>query len=373
MAIAAKARTGPRLPLDTLEIKGYRGFKELTIPKLARVNLITGKNNVGKTSLLEAVNLFARRGSPGSVWHALSVREPALIDGREVPTGELLDYVLRMFHDGSGFINWASDGAFAFETTIGNLPQASTVSARLTIAIARPRPEANDPVGLHTSFVRSAEDKYDTGGLTYALARIWQPDRSIWERQGATNCVFLGSAGVQIADLGALWDNIALTQAKIHVIDALHIIASEIEDIALTGEVGEGIGRVPNVRLAGEFIKHPLSQFGDGVNRLFGLFTAFANCTSGLLLVDEIENGLHYTALTSVWKTIFDLADRLNVQVFATTHSWECIEAFKIAVQSSDANDGEIIRLRDRNGGIEATEVGGEDLITAVEHQIEVR
>src|SRR5580704_15877747 len=74
MAIAEKEVTGTKLPLDSLEIKGYRCFKELAIPKLARVNLITGKNNVGKTAVLEAVYLLARAGSVRAFWQILSHR-----------------------------------------------------------------------------------------------------------------------------------------------------------------------------------------------------------------------------------------------------------------------------------------------------------
>jgi hypothetical protein len=110
MAMAEKEITGSKLPLESLEIKGYRAFKELTIPKLARVNLITGKNNVGKTSLLEAIHLWARRGSPDAVWTVLSLREPGLNSAttREYP--DLWHEILRLFYGVYPVHDWVSDG-----------------------------------------------------------------------------------------------------------------------------------------------------------------------------------------------------------------------------------------------------------------------
>jgi predicted ATP-dependent endonuclease of OLD family len=87
-----------------------------------------------------------------------------------------------------------------------------------------------------------------------------------------------------------------------------------------------------------------LRTFGDGVNRLFGVILSLCNARNGVLLVDEIENGLHYSVQTEIWRTIFRLANTLNVQVFATSHSWDCVRAFQEAASESP-QDGVLVRL----------------------------
>jgi predicted ATP-dependent endonuclease of OLD family len=97
------------------------------------------------------------------------------------------------------------------------------------------------------------------------------------------------------------------------------------------------------------------------------------NARNGLLLVDEIENGLHYSAQLDVWRLINRLASRLNVQVFATTHSWDCIESFQKAAQEDTQNEGILIRLESKKGKIVATLFDEKELGIATREQIEVR
>jgi hypothetical protein len=77
--------------------------------------------------------------------------------------------------------------------------------------------------------------------------------------------------------------------------------------------------------------------------------------------------------MTNVWKTVFDLANRLNVQVFATTHSWECIQAFQEALAANDENDGEIIRLEQKNDAIVSTVFDKRSVGVVAHDWIEVR
>ncbi|HHY66502.1 MAG TPA: ATP-binding protein [Alicyclobacillus sp.] len=115
-----------------------------------------------------------------------------------------------------------------------------------------------------------------------------------------------------------------------------------------------------------------LPSLGHGTSRLFDLTLALANAAHGILLVDEIENGLHYSVQFGIWKLMVDTARRSNVQVFATTHSWECIEAFQAALQDRHAS-GYLIRLNRREQGITATVYDQEELAIIVHDHVEVR
>jgi len=79
----------------------------------------------------------------------------------------------------------------------------------------------------------------------------------------------------------------------------------------------------------------------------------------GYLLIDEFENGLHHSAQTRIWKFIFVLAKKLNAQVFATTHSWDCVEAFQeAAAENEEDKDAMLIRLQRKKDGTTIKAVG---------------
>jgi AAA15 family ATPase/GTPase len=131
--------------------------------------------------------------------------------------------------------------------------------------------------------------------------------------------------------------------------------------------------RIPIVRIAGMNEPIPLRSLGDGMQRMLGIALALVNAKDGVLLVDEVENGLHYTILPQLWRLIFETARRLNVQVFATSHSWECIQAFQQAAEEDTESEGLLIRLQLKGEEIVAVVVDEEHLGIATSERIEVR
>jgi AAA15 family ATPase/GTPase len=95
----------------------------------------------------------------------------------------------------------------------------------------------------------------------------------------------------------------------------------------------------------------PVSYMGQGFERLLTLMLALLSSAGGTLIVDEVEDGLHHSVMEAVWKAIIAAAHKHDVQVFATTHSLEAIEA---AVEGSKDYKGSLAfyRLERRNGDI---------------------
>ena len=117
----------------------------------------------------------------------------------------------------------------------------------------------------------------------------------------------------------------------------------------------------------------PLRSFGDGMNRLFGIILSLVNVSDGILLIDEFENGMHYSVQVNAWRLVFHLAQELNVQVVATTHSLDCIAGFRQAATESEEVEGMLVRI-DRHGDImRAVEYTEEDLVVAINQRIEIR
>ena len=172
--------------------------------------------------------------------------------------------------------------------------------------------------------------------------------------------------------MGELWDKTALTDLEKDVLEALRIIEPKISAVSMVGGEGRSRARTAIVR-AGHFSRPvPLRSFGDGMNRLFVIVLSLVNARGGLLLVDEFENGLHYTVQLDAWRMIFQLAQKLDVQVFATTHSQDTIATFQKA-SSESPEEGMYLRLSRWRDGVIHLAWGEEELASAIRASIEMR
>ena len=118
----------------------------------------------------------------------------------------------------------------------------------------------------------------------------------------------------------------------------------------------------------------PLAQAGQGVYRLVNIFSELLGQRPKIFLIDEIENGIHYTALPDVWKGINEIAKTLDVQIFATTHSLECVVAAEKAFAAADsANDLRVIQLYRIGDATEGRVLDGKHISSAIEAEIELR
>lgn len=158
------------------------------------------------------------------------------------------------------------------------------------------------------------------------------------------------------------------------VISALRLIDKRVSGVAFVEDISKGRGsdnRIPLVKLDGLDEPLPLKSMGDGINRLFHIIVALVNARNGLLLIDEFENGLHWSVLPKVWDIVFQLSERLNVQVFATTHSRDCIEGFDSAWNNYPTL-GAFFRLEANNGAVKVREYTSETLSDAIEMDVAV-
>jgi hypothetical protein len=200
-----------------------------------------------------------------------------------------------------------------------------------------------------------------------------RPAGSIFSSDPRMTCVFVSPyGGERTANLGPLWDKIALSDRETDLVQALRIVDPEISAVSMVGGEETRQTRTAIVRAAGISRPVPLRSFGDGLNRLFGIVLSLVNAKDGLLLIDEFENGLHYSVQLDVWRAIFRLAQRLDIQVVATSHSWDAIEAFQKAA-SEDLEEGVLIRLSRKGDDVVPTLFREEELAIATRDRIEVR
>jgi AAA15 family ATPase/GTPase len=192
--------------------------------------------------------------------------------------------------------------------------------------------------------------------------------------QEAGICNFI-SAGCEMSErnIEKWWSKTALTEAEIFVTKALNIIEPKVERISQIKD-DTSTSRFL-IRLSDQKKPVPLRSMGDGINRILTIILAMVNCENGYLLIDEFENGLHYSVQEKLWKIIFHLAERLNIQVFVTTHSNDTIRAFENIVNQNEIIplDGLLIKLENIDDTIEATTFEPSELKVITDNLIEVR
>jgi len=157
------------------------------------------------------------------------------------------------------------------------------------------------------------------------------------------------------------------------VLDLVRLIEPRLREIVPITPAGGEI--ILHARLEGEPRLLPVAVLGDGLVRLLSLALAMSDAAYGVLLVDEIENGIYHKLTAAVWRGLARAAKQFGVQLFATTHSYECVQAAVEAFQAEEFKDDLALHRLDRlkDGSIKATTYDGEAIADAVELNWEVR
>lgn len=344
---------------------------------LGRVNLLVGTNNCGKTSVLEAIHILAVPAQTGPLWQTLTRRGELseVTDEREVEVAHVIHG--HKIEEGSAFkIAGANDGDDR-SLTATFVPRKATDLSRV---LRRVQAEMFDgeveedgsfaPLSLQMDWKRSDEHRQlrvpvtRRGGLPL-MAR--NPDVA----DDPTPVLFITTEGLTRSRVIDLFESTVLTPDENVVLEALRTIEPALERIAPIGT-----RRPRTAATRGGFVtmvdgqRIPIGSMGDGMWRLLGIALALVRVRGGILLVDEIDTGLHYSVLEKMWRLVFETAKRLDTQVFATTHSRDCYEALA-AVTQRDRHEISIQRIeRDKPEAIAFDEA---EIQVAAERGLEVR
>ena len=151
------------------------------------------------------------------------------------------------------------------------------------------------------------------------------------------------------------------------VLDALQIIEPRLQSIE--DNSASGIPMIWGDIGLPELV--PLAAMGEGMTRIARLVLAISTSPGGLVLVDEVETGLHHSVLPSVWQAVDEAARQFGTQIIATTHSYECVRA---AGQSLGGSNGFLLhRLEASDSGNRCVTYHPEDIDAAIRHDLEVR
>lgn len=314
--------------LTSLAFTNFRGFGRLELKGLKRVNLVVGRNNSGKTSLLEGIALV----SDPSQFHSLpTMFRPHAGD----PSKRYFRWLLRDDETVREAIverGWDGGNAviiFARKTSNQAHPSGATAIAEIGNLRVLALP------GEKRLICRIVPVQHHSPEV---LVKLFA---AAVKRKGGEERI----------------------EKLLHEVDP-RIVKVRIEPSE------DGIHVLVDLGLS-EML--PVSQVGQGIYRLIAIFSEMIGEKPDVCIIDEIENGIHHSMLEQVWTGIAAAAENLDVQVFATTHSQECIEAAHAAFVKRQTYDFSIVQLFRLEGAVQGKVLDREHIEAAMAGEIDLR
>ncbi|MFH1862225.1 MAG: AAA family ATPase [bacterium] len=350
----------------TVEIKNFRLFKDFKIEGLERINLFAGANNVGKTALLEALFLAA---------NPYNRRLPSYIN----------------FVRGLDFLK--ADAHFLWETLFSYLDMDNEIAISLT-SLSRKKSILKIRLSTVSSTELSINQKINTSEIDFSKPlstrrlELWlnedgnekltafayfiqnalkeestDPDRD----HGG---LFLpATSTAKSTDIAAQFSRLVVLKEEGKIIQYIQDFEPKIKDLKTIswGDQSMIYGDI------GEDKLFPLYSLGQGTNHLLTILLEISRVPGGIIMIDEIENGIYYKSMPKVWQIIRQMAMDYDVQVFTTTHSEECLYAAHQAFHDLEPYNFRFFRLSRQDDQIIPVEYDRETLNAAIEMNLEVR
>lgn len=348
--------------ISKLEIQNFRLFTDFQIDGLARVNLFVGLNNSGKSTLLEAIYLLANSGTPDTLAHLWGRRREmvSLRLNESTPEGGFSE-LQRLFHRSNG------DSVERAE-----IKSTDSSGAKRYISI---HSQYEDDHSDGVKVISSENEDYviDMYGMVRKTPGEGANGRGQAQRSQSQNAYWLTTRHLEYSEILRLWNTIKENSEKRQYVHRfLHCIEPDLLAVGFTSSVFSDPVITFTLETNGS-VTIPIGNMGGGMRAILGVALSLLASESGILLVDEIDSGLHHTALVKMWEQLLEAAQRFNIQVFATAHSWDCVKAFSMALQKTSDKAGALFRLEPIEDQIRVVDYTPEMIAIAVQRVIEVR
>lgn len=372
--------------MDSFEVENFRSLKHLKLEKLARVNLLVGKNNSGKTSVLESI--YALTGISTPVWLESITRE------RELSLINI-DF-LQLFY------RLNSTESIKLKAEYWSQPSPESYRMWLSVELqAKPSLAQEVAEEPEWSSEESSQQQAQSETLGIELKTDSMIDSAYYEislKEGRTfprlalresqsgslhisknirgarlfrSRVSYVSSHPRLRNYNASIEQLKIIKADEELVDVLKQVDSRIERIELVGGgVYFNLGiDFPNLL--------PASLMGEGIQRLLLIASIIISRAGGLVLIDELDNGLHYSVLRVLWKAILYAANKHDVQIIATTHSAEAIRHLTWVLNDEKNNYRDDVAaytlIRAKDDTVRSFRYNYEQLEFAMDNDIEVR
>ncbi|MGK7921513.1 MAG: ATP/GTP-binding protein [Trichodesmium sp.] len=354
--------------IDNLTIHRFRGIRDLKLEELGQINLLVGVNNSGKTSVLEAIYTYCNPLDPLEWINTAWQRE---IKSSRQSKLEALKWLFPQnnennpddFYQGETFVSGSSnfgivDSKATYEEFAGIWDTTENSNEEYDQENLIDEIDIGSNEIMRGANLKLTSNPPEPPQLTLQLFQEIPISKKfkIWENQPFTTLKkHKRNNWLSVDTVTPFSHRIEQLQIKLltgatfedfkqEVIELISMIDSEIIDLEILDPTGK------NSRL---YVRHktlgitPLSSFGDGVRRLLFIALTIAKLQDGILLIDELETAIHTEALVPSFSWLVKWCRKMNVQLFATTHSLETVDAMLAASEST--NDLVLYRLYQKN------------------------
>uniref|UniRef100_E6QQR8 ATPase AAA-type core domain-containing protein n=1 Tax=mine drainage metagenome TaxID=410659 RepID=E6QQR8_9ZZZZ len=362
--------------IRSIRIENFKGFINFELKDLARINVLGGKNNVGKTSLMEALSLIEDRTNPNLFMRQLSRRGIVSIQPEA-------DKVWGNFFNNASF----KKPICITSSSSGDKSSSAKSTEELKISYIEQYLRPIMPfMGQPNTAIQTNRENVTTQALNIIYKKNAKTiqnshlmiDGMMMHQQHVplpTAAVFLSpsqraSANEDAVNLGKL----TIESGGKGKTDLLQFLRDTFKpSIDAIDSVPIGNTAMIYTVVENRSNSMPIAHLGDGMNRVISILMTIATNPRRLIFIDEIENGIHYSILPKIWLGIAEAAAKYECQLFITTHSLECIRAAYQGIPETQRNEFRYVRLDQGVNGLNAKSYDYEIMGYAIEQELEVR
>lgn len=342
---------------NKIEIERFRGIKHASIESFKQVNLFFGKNNCGKSSLLESLFLASGLSNPLLPIHVNFMRGYSKV--------RLNDLKLDFYNLDSSYpihIRMENEEKRDLKITLFEQKEDNvSLNADDTNILSNVE---EGKYGLKFEF--SINDKPFESQLSFDSANSTEATRIAPKQYvESLRCTYLTPKYDFNASIQGL-KNILQNKDEHFIIEGLKLIEPRVKDFIYTDkEMLVDVGLAKRI---------PVNMMGDGARKMVSLLTAVYDCKNGALLVDEISNGFHYSVMCRLWKVLINAAIRNNTQLFVTTHDFDSIKGLRdAALENNEDIVAAFKLLKTSDDELKAYHYSLASLDYSINQEIEVR
>lgn len=353
----------------TITIKNYRALSNLQLSNLSRINILMGENNCGKSTFLESVFLLT-----GLSRLELLLRCNAIRDYSKIKDFSYFFHNLDTSKEIE--INSYSDGNTNFNR---ELKIQKIASSQVTISpesIQSDAVSSNDGFSESVRFTAKVNNQNIEASYETQLKSVPGGEKPLVETGKVTKDKdYRESIFCQYVSPKNSF-NTALEYAKkiqeekkeAEIIESLKMLDSRISNFSIIDEdifIDVGLNK-----------RIPINFWGDGTRKFFSILVSLYKCQNSVLLIDEIDNGLHFSAMQNLWHSVQAMAQKYNVQLFITTHNIDSLNALKHSFEKNESleNDFSFYKLIQKvDGSNLALRYSGKEVRNLLELENEIR
>ena len=303
--------------ITNFTIHQFRGIKNLTLQDLSNVNILVGANNSGKTTILEAIEIYCHPLQPLILYNTSRRRE--IKSSRQ----SILDTIKWIFP--------INDNKEIIFTSEGDFPLRKYQATYQEFLGINPENQENLDTEKCAELILKAEANHQ---IKKAQFKMWE-NESFIDKQNykyiSLPVVTVTSISHKIEQLQVRGLSATIFQDfQLEIIELLQIFEPEITDIEILALRGD----TPEIYINHQQLgKCPLSIFGEGIKHLLYIAVNLVKAQNGILLIDELEIAIHTGILTKSFSWLVQWCTKLNIQMFVTTHSLETIDSLLDATE----------------------------------------